>query len=199
MPYAPIAKPTRWAVVPNLLDVESERTADFWERARARARRAAGQPRPEHRPRGRRPARRRARSDHLALRWLGKSGDVRDYSYGDLAALTNRFANVLHDLGLGPGDLVAVLAGRIPELYIAALGTLKNRSVFSPLFSAFGPEPIQDAPRDRQGEGARHDGVALRAEGGGHPRLAARRSSTCCSSATTTGRRASRGRTTTTG
>jgi acetyl-CoA synthetase len=34
------------------------------------------------------------------------------------------------------------LAGRIPELYIAALGILKNMSVFCPLFSAFGPEPI---------------------------------------------------------
>ncbi|WDT80411.1 MAG: AMP-binding protein [Candidatus Manganitrophus sp.] len=34
------------------------------------------------------------------------------------------------------------LAGRIPELYIAALGTLKKRSLFWPLFSAFGPEPI---------------------------------------------------------
>ncbi len=28
-------------------------------------------------------------------------------------------------------------------LYIAALGTLKNRSVFCPLFSAFDPEPIR--------------------------------------------------------
>ncbi len=35
------------------------------------------------------------------------------------------------------------LLGRVPELYIAALGTLKNGSVFSPLFSAFGPEPIK--------------------------------------------------------
>ena len=35
------------------------------------------------------------------------------------------------------------LAGRIPELYIAALGRLKNGSAFCPLFSAFGPEPIQ--------------------------------------------------------
>ena len=30
----------------------------------------------------------------------------------------------------------------MPPLYVAALGTLKNRSVFCPLFSAFGPEPI---------------------------------------------------------
>ena len=35
------------------------------------------------------------------------------------------------------------LLGRVPELYIAALGTLRNGSVFSPLFSAFGPEPVR--------------------------------------------------------
>ena len=45
--------------------------------------------------------------------------------------------------GIGKGDRVFSLLGRVPELYIAALGTLKNGSVFSPLFSAFGPEPIK--------------------------------------------------------
>ena len=84
----------------------------------------------------------RARS-HLAIRWLGKTGTVEDYSYSRLNELTNRFANVLQQLGVGRGDRVFVLAGRIPELYIAALGTFKNRSVFCPLFSAFGPEPIR--------------------------------------------------------
>lgn len=82
------------------------------------------------------------RRNRPALRWLGKNGVTRDYTYGELKNLTNRFANVLKNLGLGPGDRVFVLAGRIPDLYIAALGTLKNRSVFCPLFSAFGPEPI---------------------------------------------------------
>jgi acetyl-CoA synthetase len=48
----------------------------------------------------------------------------------------------LRNLGLGKGDTVCVLAGRIPELYVAALGTFKNTSVFCPLFSAFGPEPV---------------------------------------------------------
>jgi acetyl-CoA synthetase len=38
---------------------------------------------------------------------------------------------------------VFALADRVPELYVAALGTWKNGSVFSPLFSAFGPEPIR--------------------------------------------------------
>ena len=80
--------------------------------------------------------------DHLALRWLGKQGDVRDFTYAALSRLTNRFANLLRELGVHKGDRVYVLAGRIPELYIAALGALKNGSVFCPLFSAFGPEPI---------------------------------------------------------
>jgi len=92
------------------------------------------------------------RATHLALRWLGKDGARRDFSYRDLVWKTNRFANVLRDLGVGAGSRVFMLAGRIPELYIAVLGTLKNRCVAAPLFSAFGPEPIQT--RLSLGEGA---------------------------------------------
>ena len=44
---------------------------------------------------------------------------------------------------IGAKDRVFVFAGSAPELYIAALGNLKIRSVFCPLFSAFGPEPIR--------------------------------------------------------
>jgi acetyl-CoA synthetase len=91
------------------------------------------------------------RADKVALRWLGKTGQRREVSYAELRALTNRFANTLRRLGISGGDRVFVLAGRIPELYIACLGALKNRSVFSPLFSAFGPEPI--ASRVGLGEG----------------------------------------------
>jgi acetyl-CoA synthetase len=80
--------------------------------------------------------------DHLAIRWLGEDGTTRDFSYAELQSETNRFANVLRTLGIGRGDRVFAYAGRIPELYIAALGTLKNTSVFCPIFSAFGPEPL---------------------------------------------------------
>ncbi len=80
--------------------------------------------------------------DHLALRWLGSDGAVLDFTYGELKTLSGRFANILRGLGAGRGDTVSVLAGRIPELYWSALGTLKNTSVFCPLFSAFGPEPV---------------------------------------------------------
>jgi len=80
--------------------------------------------------------------EHVAIRWLSEAGARRDLSYAELKARTNRFANVLRTLGVGKGDRVFVCAGRIPELYITALGTLKNMSVFCPIFSAFGPEPI---------------------------------------------------------
>jgi len=79
----------------------------------------------------------------VAIRWISKTGTFQDFSYVQLRDLTNRFANVLGCLGMKKGDRVFVLAGRIPELYIAALGTLKHRSIFCPLFSAFGPEPIR--------------------------------------------------------
>lgn len=82
------------------------------------------------------------RRHQLALRWLGRDGTGRDFSYADLKAQSNRMANVLRTLGVARSERVFVLAGRIPELYLTALGAMKNVSVFCPLFSAFGPEPI---------------------------------------------------------
>ena len=82
------------------------------------------------------------RARHPALRCLGKDGAVRDLTYGDLARASSRFANVLDGLGVAKGDRVCSLLGRVPELYVAALGTLKHASVFCPMFSQFGPEPI---------------------------------------------------------
>jgi acetyl-CoA synthetase len=78
-----------------------------------------------------------------AFRFVGRDGGTRRLTYADLAARTSRFANVLERLGVGRDDVVVTLAGRIPELYVAALGTLKRGAIFSPFFSAFGPEPIK--------------------------------------------------------
>jgi acetyl-CoA synthetase len=85
-----------------------------------------------------------SRSRHVALRYLGRNGETRDLTFDDLRNETNRFANVLGALGVREGERVFALLGRAPELYIAALGTLKKGCVFCPLFSAFGPEPIQE-------------------------------------------------------
>ncbi len=82
------------------------------------------------------------RADHVAIRWLGKDDTVVELTYRQLDEASDRFADVLAGLGVAAGERVFLLLGRVPELYVAALGTLKHRAVLCPLFSAFGPEPI---------------------------------------------------------
>ena len=84
-----------------------------------------------------------ATADKLALRWISKNDQILDFTYRDLAEQSSRFASVLKQLKIAPGAKVYSLAGRLPSLYIGALGTLKAGCVFTPLFSAFGPEPIR--------------------------------------------------------
>lgn len=67
---------------------------------------------------------------------------TQDVSYAELGRLVRKFTAVLRGLGVNKGDRVFTIMGRIPELYITMLGALRNGSVVSPLFSAFGPEPI---------------------------------------------------------
>lgn len=81
--------------------------------------------------------------EQTAMRFLRKNGSTDEISYQDLKVSTNQFANLLESLGLSKGDKVYGLAGRVPQLYTALLGTLKSGCVFTPLFSAFGPEPIR--------------------------------------------------------
>jgi acetyl-CoA synthetase len=83
------------------------------------------------------------RGDVVAIRWRGKRGERRDISYAQLASESSRFANILSNFGLAAGDRVFLLLGRVPALYAAVLGALKSKMMVCPLFSAFGPEPVQ--------------------------------------------------------
>jgi len=85
----------------------------------------------------------RGEGGRTAIRWLGAGGEEKGISYSELARSSNRFANALRALGLGRGDKVFTLLGRVPELHVTALGTWKCGGVFCPLFSAFGPEPVK--------------------------------------------------------
>jgi len=82
-------------------------------------------------------------ADKVAIRWIAKDESRHDLTYSDLKERTNCFANVLASLGISKGERVYALLGRVPELYIAALGTLKAGAVFCPMFSQFGPEPVK--------------------------------------------------------
>lgn len=78
-----------------------------------------------------------------ALIWLGLEGERQVLSYADLATDAARFANVLHANGITAGARMFLLSGRVPALYAATLGAMKAGVVVSPLFAAFGPEPVR--------------------------------------------------------
>ncbi|MFZ3053147.1 MAG: acetate--CoA ligase [Sulfuricurvum sp.] len=89
--------------------------------------------------------------DKAALIWLGENGEKKIYSFSDMKKQSAKFANVLQSLGISKGERIFTLSTRLPELYIATIGILKNRSVLCPLFSQFGPEPILQ--RMQRGDG----------------------------------------------
>lgn len=142
MPFDTIHKdPAAFRVPPNLASYDEERSSFSWESARSSLddppggglniayeavdRHAIG-----------------PRASKVALRTLDEHGQSTDLSYAELRRLTNRFANALRGLGVGRGETVFTLLGRVPELYVTVLGALKNGSVVAPLFSAFGPDPV---------------------------------------------------------
>jgi acetyl-CoA synthetase len=129
-------------LAPNLRDYDDARARFSWERAGAAI---SGLPNRQglniayeavdrHVEHG--------RGHRDAFRFIARNGARRMLTYDGLRLDTNRFANALARLGVGRSDRVFALAGRIPELYIAALGSLKAGAVFCPLFSAFGPDPV---------------------------------------------------------
>ncbi len=135
-------QPQTWKTIPNLLDYEIVRTEFSWDAIRAELQ---GLPEGQGLNIAHEAVDRHSDGTlcgRVALKWLGSEEAIRDFTYGDLKEQSNRFANILRELGIVKGDTVSTLTGRIPELYIAALGVLKNTSVFCPLFAAFGPEPI---------------------------------------------------------
>jgi acetyl-CoA synthetase len=128
---------------PNLTDYDSVCAHFSWTRARADlADMGDGKINIAHEALDRHVA--SGRGEEVALRFLPRGEDTAiEITYRALNERANRFANVLRALGVKRGERVFCLSRRIPDLYAAAFGTLKHGCVFTPLFSAFGPEPVR--------------------------------------------------------
>ena len=87
----------------------------------------------------------RGRGGEIAMRFIAadRVDECTDLTYDDLLDRSARVAGVLLRLGLRPGDTVSLLAGRVPLLYVSALGVWRAGGVACPLFAAFGPEPVR--------------------------------------------------------
>ena len=79
----------------------------------------------------------------VALVWEGQDGRGGTVTFAELKARTARFANLLKAWGVQPGDVVAAMLPRTPDLLVAILGTWRAGCVYQPLFTAFGPKAIE--------------------------------------------------------
>src|SRR3546814_9856719 len=78
-----------------------------------------------------------------ALRFLSATGEVEEFDFATLRARASRFADLLTAMGVRPGERVAGLLPRTPDLLTVLLGTLRAGAVYQPVFTAFGPKAIE--------------------------------------------------------
>jgi acetyl-CoA synthetase len=92
----------------------------------------------------------RGRGNKTAILWEGESGEVRKFTFNELLAQVQRFANVLRGLGVQQGDCVALYMGMVPELAIAVLACARIGAVHSVIFGGFAASALVDRINDAQ-------------------------------------------------
>lgn len=83
------------------------------------------------------------RKDKVALYYSDANRDEQ-YTFQEMSKLSNKFGNVLRNLGIVKGDRVFVFMPRTPELYVSVLGTIKVGAIVGPLFEAFFEAAVRD-------------------------------------------------------
>lgn len=84
----------------------------------------------------------------IAVYYENLGGDTATYSFGQLKALSDQFANVLKGLGVTRGDRVAIVLSQRIETVIAHLAIYKLGAIALPLAILFGPEALEYRLRD---------------------------------------------------
>ncbi|WP_010492417.1 acetate--CoA ligase [Paenibacillus elgii] len=90
-----------------------------------------------------------SRRDKIAL-YYSDGQREETYTFGQMKSSSNRFGNVLRQLGIGKGDRVFIFMPRSPELYFALLGIIKIGAIAGPLFEAFMETAVKDRLEDSQ-------------------------------------------------
>jgi acetyl-CoA synthetase len=94
------------------------------------------------------------RGDAIGLVWEGEpmtaggTPEVVSYTYAELQRAVSRFANALKAEGVGPGDVVTIYMGMVPELAIACLACARIGAVHSVIFGGFAAHSIVDRVQD---------------------------------------------------
>ncbi len=81
--------------------------------------------------------------DRPALDWESHDGRRATLTFRQLRDLSARFARFITARGIKPGDVVAGMLPRTPDLLVTILGTWRAGAVYQPLFTAFGPKAVE--------------------------------------------------------
>ncbi|MCP6238773.1 acetate--CoA ligase [Klebsiella pneumoniae] len=83
------------------------------------------------------------RGDQTAIIWEGDdASQSKHITYRELHADVCRFANVLLDLGIKKGDVVAIYMPMVPEAAVAMLACARIGAIHSVIFGGFSPEAV---------------------------------------------------------
>lgn len=100
------------------------------------------------------------RGDRVAIHFEGEPGDTRTYTYAQLTEEVKRAANVLIDLGIKPGDRVAIYLPMIAEAVIAMQAVVRVGAVHSVVFGGFSADSLANRIDDAQAK------LVITADGG---------------------------------
>jgi acetyl-CoA synthetase len=100
------------------------------------------------------------RGGTVAYHWEGEPGDTRTVTYADLLNETQRCANALKQLGVRPGDRVAIYMPMVPELPVAMLACARIGAPFTVVFGGFSAEALAGRISDSEAK------IVITADGG---------------------------------
>ena len=81
--------------------------------------------------------------DKTALIWENEAGEVNRYTFAQMKEESDKFGNVLRELGFKKGDRFLIRLPNIPEFQIAFLGGLKIGAVPIPSSCMFKPHEVE--------------------------------------------------------
>jgi acetyl-CoA synthetase len=88
--------------------------------------------------------------DQIAIYWEGEPGDQRTLTYQELLTEVSKAANALTELGIKPGDRVAIYMPMIPEAAVAMLACARIGAPHSVVFGGFSAEALRSRIEDAQ-------------------------------------------------
>lgn len=81
--------------------------------------------------------------NRIALYYENAAGETAQYSFAQLKRLSDQFANALVELGVTPGDRVAIILSQRIETLVAHLACYRLGAITLPLAILFGPDAIK--------------------------------------------------------